>query len=123
VSGDDLRNVAARHGSRLPLPDDESAALEEAEKVLVGFHCNKCGREWVTGKTTVMLWHSCPVVLEWARRRQAAVRRESFDWRPPRQRHDDERNAWAIDRFGPLRDALEDQVDDIALLRRLGEEE
>lgn len=117
------RDIAARHGERMPLPDVEQAALEAIAEHLAAFRCPKCGREWITGRSTVQLWHSCPVDLDLIYRerlrRQRAPRRRRYSYGYDRE---EETRQWAEDTFGPLRDSLADAVDDVDLLRRLEEE-
>lgn len=101
-------DATTRHGERLPLPDDEADALADAERLLVGFHCPKCGREWVTGKTTVMLWHSCRVDVDYAQRRQT---RAQF----PARRYDNAEEIRHADRerwrsTSPVIDGLEEAL-------------
>jgi len=98
--------AAARHGARLPLPDNEAGALEAAAEHLTGFNCPACGKKWITGRSTYQLWHSCHVAPRRARRR--------IQLPPVRDTLEDARSAL----WEGFRDALPGE----ALLRPLDEE-
>ena len=88
-------------------PDVEAVALAWVRQYLAGHHCDRCGRQWITRASVAVLVHECEI-----------VRRGRVDWRPPRQRHDDERAQWATEIFG----ALETELGDRALLPMEGED-
>lgn len=80
-------------------PEDLAALLAEETHT---FKCGGCGANWVVPKSgAALLFHFCPL---------ARARRESYDWRTPRQRHDDERRQWATEVFGAFESALGDRA-------------
>jgi hypothetical protein len=125
VSRAEDRRIAARHGERLPLPDVEAAALGAATELLATFRCPACGREWVTGRSAVMLWHSCPVQLALAKETARARRRHRLSsWLPPLdERLEEDRTAWAREKLGPMAEAFERAVDPEALYRPIEDQE
>ena len=85
----------------------EARLLALVEKHLRTHACPTCGRQWLTGKSVGVLFHSC------------RSSHPLYDWRTPAQRHDDERRDWVLNVFGQ---ALEDELGDRAYLDG-GEEE
>jgi hypothetical protein len=94
-----------------PTRDPESVALAWARQYLAGHHCDTCGKQWITRASVRVLVHECsPPTSTW-------------DWRPPRQRIEEDRQDWARRTLGDgLIEAVEAKDGTDSLLRRVDDE-
>ncbi len=86
-------------------PDVEAIAIRVAAQFLAGHHCNTCGKQWLTGLSTKVLFHKCspPAQRSW--------------WSDPLDDMTRDRESWARNLLGPLADAIEERDGAEALLR------